>query len=119
MGRRKSINRWQLHDAKARLSELVRLAAACGPQEITVRGEPAAVVLSPADYDRLRRDEQKAQNLSDFLLASPLAGLDLEFERDHSAARCGPLMAAVAGAWGRTQWCPGSVCVAMSYSVVA
>jgi antitoxin Phd len=88
MSTRKSINRrWQLQEAKARLSELVKQAATGGPQEITVRGEPAAVVLSPADYDRLRRDTRKAPNLSDFLLASPLAGLDLEFERDRSLAR--------------------------------
>jgi antitoxin Phd len=87
MSKRKSPNRWQLQEAKARLSELVKQAATGGPQEITVRGEPAAVVLSPADYDRLRRDKQKAQNLSDFLLASPLAGLDIEFERDRSLAR--------------------------------
>jgi prevent-host-death family protein len=85
--RRKSANRWQLQEAKARLSELVKKAATSGPQEITVRGEPAAVVLSPADYDRLRPDKRKAQNLSDFLLASPLAGLDIEFERDRSLAR--------------------------------
>lgn len=87
MSRQRSTKRWQLQEAKARLSEVVKQAASCGPQEITVRGEPAAVVLSPADYNRLRRDRHKAQNLSDFLLASPLAGLDIEFERDRSPAR--------------------------------
>jgi prevent-host-death family protein len=88
MSTRKSIKRrWQLQEAKARLSKLVKQAATGGPQEITVRGERAAVVLSPADYDRLRRGKQKAQNLSDFLLASPLAGLEIDFERDRSPAR--------------------------------
>jgi prevent-host-death family protein len=74
---------WQLQEAKARLSDLVKKAATDGPQEITLRGQPAAVVLSRADYDKLR-GKRKAQNLSDFLLHSPLAGLDIDFERDRS-----------------------------------
>ena len=37
---------WQLQEAKARLSELVKSAEHEGPQEITVHGRPAAVVLS-------------------------------------------------------------------------
>ena len=44
---------WTLQDAKARLSELVRLAATHEPQAITLRGEPAVVLLSRDDYDRL------------------------------------------------------------------
>lgn len=74
---------WQLQHAKARLSELVKLAGTEGPQEITVRGEATAVVLSRADYDKLRT-HGKARNLPDFLLGSPLAGLNLDFERDRS-----------------------------------
>ncbi|MBU2803634.1 type II toxin-antitoxin system prevent-host-death family antitoxin [Acidithiobacillus ferrooxidans] len=41
---------WALQDAKARLSEVVRLAMKHAPQEITVRGAPAVVVLSKQDY---------------------------------------------------------------------
>jgi prevent-host-death family protein len=37
---------WQLQEAKARLSELVRRAVDEGPQHVSIRGEPAAVVLS-------------------------------------------------------------------------
>jgi prevent-host-death family protein len=81
---------WQLQEAKAQLSELVKRAVTDGPQEITVRGEPAAVVLSRADYDKLR-GKRKSQNLSDFLLSSPLAGLDIDFERDQSLTREGGL----------------------------
>lgn len=36
---------WQLQDAKARLSEVVKKAAQEGPQHITLHGQPAAVVL--------------------------------------------------------------------------
>ena len=48
---------WQVQEAKARFSELVRDAAESGPQTITVRGRRAAVVLSADDYDRLKRPQ--------------------------------------------------------------
>lgn len=86
MSKQKAVDRWQLQEAKARLSELVKMAATKGPQEITVRGEPAAVVLSRADYDRLSKPTQPV-GLADFLLNSPLAGLNLEFERDQTLTR--------------------------------
>jgi len=44
---------WKLEDAKARFSEVVRLACEQGPQRVTVRGREAVVVLSAADYARL------------------------------------------------------------------
>ena len=40
---------WKLEDAKARFSEVVRLARSQGPQRVTVRGQDAVVVLSAAD----------------------------------------------------------------------
>ncbi len=44
---------WQLQDAKARFSELVRKAREQGPQHVSVRGEPAVVVMSAEDFSRL------------------------------------------------------------------
>lgn len=44
---------WQLQEAKARLSEVVRRAVDDGPQHVSVRGEPAVVVLSEQDYRQL------------------------------------------------------------------
>jgi len=81
------MHRWQLQDAKARLSELLR-GVTDGPQEITLHGKSAAVVLSKADYDRLRRKEP---SLVRFLRRSPLAGVELDIERDKSPARSGRL----------------------------
>ena len=78
--------RWQLQEAKARFSELVRKAEREGPQQITVRGEPAVVVVSHAEYERLR-SKGRPGNLVDFMLKSPLAGLEIEFERDRTLAR--------------------------------
>ncbi len=78
------MRQWQLQEAKARFSELIRLALGEGPQEITLHGEPAAVVVSKAAFEKLRRPKQ---SLVEFLQSSPLAGLDLEIERDKSPPR--------------------------------
>jgi prevent-host-death family protein len=59
---------WQLHQAKAKLSELVARASSEGPQIITYRGAPKAVVLSVGAYKRLKAAEP---SLVDHLLAGP------------------------------------------------
>lgn len=76
--------KWQLQEAKARFSEVVKSSREEGPQEITVHGRAAAVLLSKADYDRLVGPKP---NLVDFLQASPLRGLRLDLPRDRSPAR--------------------------------
>jgi prevent-host-death family protein len=43
---------WKLEDAKARFSEVVKLALSEGPQRITRRGRPAVVITADADSDR-------------------------------------------------------------------
>lgn len=78
------MQKWQLQEAKARFSALVREAVEDGPQTITVRGRRAAVILSAEDYDRLKRPKP---SLAAFLRASPLAGLALEVERDRTPPR--------------------------------
>jgi prevent-host-death family protein len=44
---------WQLQDAKARFSELVKRARDQGPQHVSVRGAPAVVVVSEEDFAKL------------------------------------------------------------------
>ena len=51
------MTRWQLQEAKARLSELIKRAAKEGPQSITIHGEPTAVVLSSEEYERLKKPQ--------------------------------------------------------------
>ncbi|MCY4486349.1 MAG: type II toxin-antitoxin system Phd/YefM family antitoxin [Deltaproteobacteria bacterium] len=75
---------WQVQEAKARFSELVRDAAESGPQTITVRGRRTAVVLSADDYDRLKRPELSTR---EFLRVSSRVGVDLKIERDKSLPR--------------------------------
>lgn len=75
---------WQLQEAKARLSEVVKKASREGPQRITLHGVPTAVVLSEKDYQRLRKRKKR---FIDFVRDSPLKGADLDLARDRSAPR--------------------------------
>ena len=76
---------WQMQEAKARLSEVVKDAEREGPQEITLHGRPVAVVLSRAQYDRLAGT---GESLVAFMRRSPLYGEEeIEFPRDKSHTR--------------------------------
>lgn len=76
--------KWQLQDAKNRLSELVRKAREEGPQVITLRGRDAVVVVSANEYGRLSRPRG---SLVDFFRKSPLAGLALDLTRSRDTGR--------------------------------
>ena len=78
------MNSWQLQDAKARLSEVIRRAADEGPQHITVRGEPSCVVLSEKDYRCLQKSKPR---FVEFMRNSPLVGVDLDLEREQNSTR--------------------------------
>ncbi len=66
---------WQLQEAKARLSEVIKKAAKEGPQSITVHGEPSAVVISRREYDRLKHPQG---SFVEFMRRSPLYGVELD-----------------------------------------
>ena len=70
--------KWNLQDAKARLSELVDRARLGEAQVILRRGEPAAVVIA---YEAYKPTEQPAQSVLSFFQNSPLKGLDFEMPR--------------------------------------
>jgi prevent-host-death family protein len=76
---------WALQDAKNRLSEVVNRAEKDGPQTITRHGKKAAVVISVRDYQRM--GPRSAGSLVRFLRESPLAGIDLDLERDKDEGR--------------------------------
>ena len=65
---------WQLQEAKAMFSEVVK-ASAAKPQIITVRGKETAVILSFAEYQKLARPKQ---SLFEFIQNSPLRNMELE-----------------------------------------
>ena len=68
---------WALHDAKARLSELVR-ATGKEPQSITLRGEEAAVLISAAEYRRLQGKGKVAKRPMTLLEALRACPYELE-----------------------------------------
>lgn len=57
---------WQLQDAKNRFSEVVKRAREDGPQIVTVHGQPAAVVVSAPEFEKLVKPRM---SFADFLLA--------------------------------------------------
>jgi antitoxin Phd len=72
---------WKLEDAKARFSEVVRRAKAIGPQRVTVRGEPAVVVIDAAQLERLLPPSDQMP-LVQFLEGLGLDDLDLRRQED-------------------------------------
>ncbi|NBC46798.1 MAG: type II toxin-antitoxin system prevent-host-death family antitoxin [Gammaproteobacteria bacterium] len=77
---------WKLQDAKARFSELVRLAGEVGPQHVTVNGKEKAVVLSAEDYRRLR-GEPMGDALVRLLAEAGLDDLDFEHRKTRGPVR--------------------------------
>lgn len=73
---------WKLEDAKARFSEVVRLARSEGPQRVTVRGKDAVVVISVEELERLLPSQPDRPPLVTFLEGLHLDGLDLTREPD-------------------------------------
>jgi prevent-host-death family protein len=71
--KRKKTN-WQLQEAKAMFSEVIKAAAAV-PQIITVHGKETAVILSFAEYKKL---SSPRLTLFEFIQNSPLRDLDLQ-----------------------------------------
>lgn len=79
--------RWQLQEAKNKLSEVVEAALNQGPQIITRHGIETAIVLSYAEYRKLQLMQAP---LSKFFHESPLAGQELDLFRDSSQSRVTP-----------------------------
>ena len=79
------MNTWQLQDAKANLSKLVKEASLHGPQQISLRGEPAVIVLSIKDYEKLRR---KKSTFLELMRNSPLVGTKIRTLCDWVRGHC-------------------------------
>lgn len=76
---------WQMQEAKAHWSEVVKRAESEGPQDITFHGKSIAVVISRATYEHLSGTEH---SLLAFMQKSPLYDFeDIAFERDQGLTR--------------------------------
>lgn len=73
---------WALHDAKAKLGEVVDRALSEGPQEVTRRGRPAVVIVAKAAYDEAVAHAPAATKMTfgEFLLTMPQSD-DIVIER--------------------------------------
>jgi antitoxin Phd len=76
--------KWQLQEAKNRLSQLVDDAVRLGPQVITRRGRDEVVVLSTEHYERMAR---RPGRLIDVLRKAPRLPGGLEVQRDDDPGR--------------------------------
>jgi prevent-host-death family protein len=73
-------SRWQLQEAKNRLSEVIRRAKEEGPQTITVRGQDAVVVLSARSYAAYGAMPRPRETLYEFMQrwSERMEGIELE-----------------------------------------
>jgi prevent-host-death family protein len=78
---------WQLQTAKARFSELFRLARTEGPQLIMRQNKDGVVMLPVEQFDLLVSRAHQPTGLVQFFRQSPLSGLDLDFERNKDTGR--------------------------------
>ena len=77
---------WKLGEARARFSEVVRLAAAGQPQRVTFRGRTEVVVVAAEEFDWLRARDA-APSLHHLLSRSPLARLSFGGESVRAPVR--------------------------------
>jgi prevent-host-death family protein len=78
--------RWQLQDAKARFSEVVRRAKLEGPQHVTVHGREEVVVIGADDFRKLA-GERTGQALVDAMQQSPHRSTNIEPSRSRMRVR--------------------------------
>ena len=78
---------WQVQTAKARFSEVFRLARTEGPQRITRQGKEGVVMISDEQFDRLMGKARQPKSIVQFFRKSPLVGIELDLERDKDIGR--------------------------------
>jgi len=78
---------WTVASAKARFSQVIERAQS-SPQTITRNGKPSVVVVSAEEWER---KTARKGTLAEFLLDSPLRGVDLDLERRRDEPRDLPL----------------------------
>ncbi len=75
---------WQLKEAVENFDEVIEEAIRNGPQIIEKYNEEAVIIIPLAEYRKLTESFQK---LSAFFRESPLAELEVDWERDKSGLR--------------------------------
>ncbi len=78
---------WTVANAKAKLSEVIDRAQST-PQTITRNGKPSVVMVSVEEW---QRKTARKGTLAEFLMASPLRGIELDLERQRDEPRDLPI----------------------------
>lgn len=83
----KSPGVWQLHEAKARFSELFRAVRADGPQRVVKQGGEAVVIVSAEQFDTLDERASQPGSLVQFFQSAPLGASTLDLRRKRDTTR--------------------------------
>jgi len=77
---------WQLHEAKARFSELFRRTRDEGPQRVAKQGGEAVMIVAAEDFDHSVERGKQPASLVEFFRSAPTGGkaLDLRRKRDRT-----------------------------------
>ena len=78
---------WQLHEAKARFSELFRLVHTRGPQHVVRHGGEEVVVVRADEFELARARAKQASSLSRFFASAPAGAEALNLSRKRDATR--------------------------------
>lgn len=78
---------WQLHEAKARFSELFRRVRTEGPQRVVKQHGEAVVIVPAEEFDRRSARARQPDSLVDFFRAAPTEGRPLKLTRKRDTTR--------------------------------
>jgi antitoxin Phd len=78
---------WQLHEAKARFSELFRRVRSEGPQRVVKQHGEAVVIVSAEEYDRSSELARQPESLVEFFRSAAAGGRALDLTRKRDTTR--------------------------------
>jgi antitoxin Phd len=78
---------WQLHEAKARFSELFRRVRSEGPQRVVKQHGEAVVIVSAEEYDRSSELARQPESLLEFFRSAAAGGRPLDLTRKRDTTR--------------------------------
>jgi antitoxin Phd len=78
---------WQLHEAKARFSELFRRVRSEGPQRVVKQRGEAVVIVAAEEFDRAGERARQPASLVEFFRSAPTGGRRLDLARKRDTTR--------------------------------
>ena len=78
---------WQLHEAKARFSELFRRVRTEGPQRVVKQRGEAVVVVPAEDFDRAAARARQSASLVNFFRSAPTGDRPIDLARQGDTTR--------------------------------